>query len=898
VTTPLGPPAPRSKRGDSIGPDGDEPLGKAARHHAVVARAARALADAMTRERVFQCIADMLRSEFQADGFAIYDADPRLRIIRLDYQAGAGRVDETRVASLFFQSILGDTVSSTTPRFLGDLTGDRGSVHAGIAPGTFATDVGAAALLPLVLDGEPRGLLTVRYVAPQPFDEHERHLLQSVATQVAIAYRNLRHVAELQRRAERLGAMTRAMQQLSHVASEDALPTAIAEAIQSVIPQATCDVLATTPTGLSRVLRANAGVRQGDAPEMTDLELAVARETLRTGISRLAVHLLPCGARPARSVELCAAVRYGSRTAGVLRLTAEESDAFDLQDLDLLSILARQAGSALETSRLFTLQEFQRQRAEGAAELARVTLHARNTAEGATELLRVLDRFVPSIGKAIAVARGRDGSIEYVATSGMLDMLQGRRVSGPHGLHGLAPDGRPRELVSLRELAAADDGSVMPDEWGFLVPLAARSRQLGALLVATPRSAPLARRDRVTLDRLSTSLALAVEALLLDEDERQGREREHLLATALTTIDHPIFILDRVGVRYANPAAAREYGWAQVELMDMHFDDLVVGVDPQRGRRVSDGFVETGMSLVQHVHRRRDGTEFPATVTVSPLLAQEGDVLGQVVSVRNVTADRRLEEQLRQTEKMIAVGELVAGVAHEINNPLTGISAFAQMLLEDALSETQKESVQLIKQESDRAKDVIRDLLLFARKHEPRIVSVALGELIEQTLRLRAYSLRHAGIRVQHVNDGNPTHVSGDRQKLQQVFLNLISNAEHAMEASAVRTLTVQTTTSPDLVQVAVTDTGRGMPPEVRRRAFEPFFSGTPNGTGTGLGLSVSYGIVQAHGGTIDVQSQPGVGTTVVVSLPATGAVPSHPAADADPSITTPDRTPDRPVSR
>jgi PAS domain S-box-containing protein len=889
VTTPLGPPAPPSQRGDLIGPDVDEPLGSEARHYAVVARAARALADAMTRERVFQCIADILRNEFQADGFGLYEADPRLRTIRLDHQAGVGHVDGTRVASLFFQSILGDAVASTTPRFLGDLARDRGSVDTGIAPGMFATDIGAVALLPLVFDGEPRGLLTVRYVAPQAFDDHHRQLLQSVATQVAIAYRNLSHFAELQRRADRLGAMTRAMQQLSHVSSEDALPTAIAEAIQSVIPQATCDVLASTATGLSRVLRAKAGVRQADAPDGTELELALARETLRTGVSRLVVHLEPCGILPARAVEMCAAVRYGSRTAGVLRLTAEGSDAFDLQDLDLLSILARQAGSALETSRLFTLQEFQRQRAEGAAELARVALHARNTAEGATELLQVLDRFVPSIGKAIAVSRGRDGSIEYVATSGMLDVLQGRRVGGALGLNGLAPDGRPRELTSLRELMEADDRPVMPDEWGFLVPLAARSRQLGALLVAAPRSVPLARRDRVTLDRLATSLALALEALLLDEDERQGREREHLLATALTTIDHPIFILDRVGVRYANPAAAREYGWAQVELMDMQFDDLVVGVDPRRSRRISDGFVEAGMSLVQHVHRRRDGSEFPATVTVSPLMAQEGDVLGQVVSVRNVTADRRLEEQLRQTEKMIAVGELVAGVAHEINNPLTGISAFAQMLLEESLSPTQKESVQLIKQESDRAKDVIRDLLLFARKHEPRIVPVAIGELIEQTLRLRAYSLRHAGIRVQLVNDGNPTHVSGDMQKLQQVFLNLISNAEQAMEASAVRILTVQTTSSGQLVRVAVTDTGRGMPPEVRRRAFEPFFSGTPNGSGTGLGLSVSYGIVQAHGGTIDVQSELGVGTTVVVSLPTADAVPSHPATDTTSSIATQD---------
>lgn len=859
-----------------------EDAARAAQHNAVLARTARTLADAMTREAVYSGIAKVLCDELHAAGFSVFEANPQLRTVRLDHQSGAGVVDGPRVAAGFYASILGDVVDTGTPRFISDLTR---------RPDLWATEgnaelreagVAAVALLPLMLDGEPRGVLSVRYIGAHEFDDYERSLLQDIATHVAIAYRNLRHLAELERRADRLAAMARAQQQLALVTTPDALPTAIAEATQSVIPSGICDVFANGPSGLTRVLTTRDGMIVPNTPA-TDAELALARETLRTGVSRLAVHALGGPHWSRGTSELCATVRYGTRSAGVLRLVSASPDAFDLQDLDLLTILARQAGAAVEASRLFTLQEFQRQRAEGAAELARVTLHAVNVADGALELLRVLDRFVPSIGKAIGVARARDGVIEYVATSGTLDVLRGLRPTGERGESGLAHDGRPRELASLREIAPSVGDTFLPDEWGFVVPLIARDRTIGVLVVSAPRSAPLPRRDRVTLERLSTSLALALDALLLDEDERLGREREHLLATALTTIDHPIFILDRVGVRYANPAAAREYGWSQVELMDMQFEQVVVGVDTQRGRRITDGVVDSGLSLIQHIHRRRDESEFPATVTISPLLAQDGEVLGQVVSVRNVSADRRLEEQLRHTEKMVALGELVAGVAHEINNPLTGISAFAQMLLEESLGDEQRESVQLIKQESDRAKAVIRDLLIFARKTEPRIGPVDLNDLIEQTLRLRSYPLRHAGVRVVLEKDQSAPDVSGDVQKLQQVLLNLIGNAEHAMVESTERVLTLRTEAVDDVVRVIVTDTGRGMQPEVRRRIFEPFFTTKPAGVGTGLGLSVSYGIVQAHGGRIDVQSESGVGTTVIVSLPV-GASVSSPVAPSVPA--------------
>jgi two-component system, NtrC family, sensor kinase len=240
-----------------------------------------------------------------------------------------------------------------------------------------------------------------------------------------------------------------------------------------------------------------------------------------------------------------------------------------------------------------------------------------------------------------------------------------------------------------------------------------------------------------------------------------------------------------------------------------------------------------------------------------------------VMIVRNLTEERRMAEQLRQTEKLVALGELVAGVAHEVNNPLTGISAFAQLLLEDTLTPEQLEAVTMIKREADRAGTVARDLLTFARKTGPRNVSIDVNELIEQTLRLRAYGLRAADVVVELALTPDVRRVRGDDRQFQQVLLNLLVNAEHAMASVPVRTLTVRTGNEADRVVIEISDSGVGMSPEVQRRIFEPFFTTKPEGKGTGLGLSVSYGIVQTHGGTLTVHSAPGAGATFRLSLPA-----------------------------
>jgi two-component system NtrC family sensor kinase len=272
--------------------------------------------------------------------------------------------------------------------------------------------------------------------------------------------------------------------------------------------------------------------------------------------------------------------------------------------------------------------------------------------------------------------------------------------------------------------------------------------------------------------------------------------------------------------------------------------------------------------IAEDVHRRRDGSEFPVTVTRGTIRDEQGTAVGQVLGVRNLTEERRVTEQLRQHEKLAALGSLVAGVAHELNNPLTGISAFSQLLLEEGLDEEQRESVRLIKREADRAVSVIGDLLLFARKTGAALAEVDVNALLQLAVRLRTYTLRAERITVELDLDPSAPRTVGDEQRLQQVLLNLLVNAEHAMEGAELRRLTLRTRAADVHLLVEVIDTGRGMDAETLDHVFEPFFTTKPAGSGTGLGLSVSYGIVQAHGGAITVESAPGLGTTFRITLP------------------------------
>jgi two-component system, NtrC family, sensor kinase len=242
---------------------------------------------------------------------------------------------------------------------------------------------------------------------------------------------------------------------------------------------------------------------------------------------------------------------------------------------------------------------------------------------------------------------------------------------------------------------------------------------------------------------------------------------------------------------------------------------------------------------------------------------------GAVLILRDVTEEHLMQERLLQSEKMASVGQLVSGVAHELNNPLTGVTGFAQLLLNRDLDEQTRRDVQTIYSEAERAAKIVQNLLSFARRRKAQKGLVNLNTLLERVLELRSYDLRVKNIDLELDLDPRLPLTMSDPDQIQQVFFNVITNAEHAMLSAHGRgKLKVRSRAEKGYIHLSFTDDGVGVPPENLRRVFDPFFTTKEGGQGTGLGLTISYGIVDDHAGRIRVESRAGKGATFVVELP------------------------------
>ncbi len=255
--------------------------------------------------------------------------------------------------------------------------------------------------------------------------------------------------------------------------------------------------------------------------------------------------------------------------------------------------------------------------------------------------------------------------------------------------------------------------------------------------------------------------------------------------------------------------------------------------------------------------------------STSPILNEKGEVVSTVHIARDITERKRMEEQLIMTDRLASIGELVSGIAHELNNPLTSVIGFSQLLKEAGVSPDVKEDLDIISKEAERAAAIIRNLLTFARKHEPVKQQSHINSIIEDVLKLRAYEQKVNNIAVRKHLARNLPEIMVDYFQMQQVFLNIIVNAEMAMlEAHNKGTLNISTRQVDSIIRISIADDGPGISKENLNRIFDPFFTTKEVGKGTGLGLSICHGIVTAHGGSIYARSKPGIGAAFVVELP------------------------------
>jgi PAS domain S-box-containing protein len=268
----------------------------------------------------------------------------------------------------------------------------------------------------------------------------------------------------------------------------------------------------------------------------------------------------------------------------------------------------------------------------------------------------------------------------------------------------------------------------------------------------------------------------------------------------------------------------------------------------------------------QRLHHQ--GKFLTLNVSITPLVSKSGERIGRLLLFDDVTQRERMEEQMTQTEKLTSLGLLAAGVAHEVNTPLAVISNYIQMLAKQMPGDDPRHAIiEKIVKQTFRASEIVNNLLNFSRTGAAELADIDVNRVVEETLSLVAHPLKTSQIRIVKQLGGALPPVRGSANKLQQVFLNLFLNARDAMPAGGM--LEVRTAAHNGGVEIEVADTGAGIPREHIHRIFDPFFTTKASGRGTGLGLSVSYGIIKEHAGKIDVRSTPGKGTSFHVEFPA-----------------------------
>jgi PAS domain S-box-containing protein len=409
------------------------------------------------------------------------------------------------------------------------------------------------------------------------------------------------------------------------------------------------------------------------------------------------------------------------------------------------------------------------------------------------------------------------------------------------------------------------------------VPLRGRRRALGTIVfdgVRVETGDELDLLDRA--DELGRQLSSAVENMQLLEDVRQAHRE---LQNAFDSISQLVVVCDRNGrIVHANEAFVNRLKLTREQLIDRPLTECI-------GPELAAWLAAREQAPVRPEGETAATCEIvdpmlngPFMVTATDLLDHDRQRAGSVLVARDMTPQTKLEaerEELRhkltQSEKLAALGQFVAGIAHELNNPLQGVLGHLELLrATEAFPKQLRREVQTIYREADRAAKIVRNLLVFAgsRKLAPRAVS--LNAILHKVVALRLAACRALDIEVVRHYDEKLPRVQGDPLLLHQVFLNIVMNAEQAIAATGYRgRIEVATRAEGDRIVATVRDTGEGIPPDALSRIFEPFYTTKDVGKGTGLGLAIAYGIVQEHGGHIAAANHPEGGAIFTVELPA-----------------------------
>jgi PAS domain S-box-containing protein len=419
---------------------------------------------------------------------------------------------------------------------------------------------------------------------------------------------------------------------------------------------------------------------------------------------------------------------------------------------------------------------------------------------------------------------------------------------------------------------AASDGEelVRPRPWVIFTAVALLPFLDYGLRRISPDTTSVAFRDLSIAVTLISVLPLLVARIAAERAElQQAGGTTRLLAEVIEQAQDLILVMTPDGgVRHANSAFCRAIGRSHKELTSLNMRDLAMF------ETVSADDILTQVRAGNQwrgtiVRARADGTTYPVQATVVAIVDGCGAATHIVSVERDITEERRLREQLIHSERLSAVGQLVAGVAHEINNPLQAVMGFAELLIGAETSPDIRRDLEQIRVDANRAAKIVRHLLLFARRSTLERSVADLNEIARSTSALRVNQLQSFNVELVEQYSNELPMLVVNREEIQQIILNLLINAEQSVRATG-RAGKIHLTTGEagDAAYIEVSDDGAGVPPMVASRIFEPFFTTKEVGQGTGLGLSVSLGIAQAHGGNLELRPAAYGGACFRLTLP------------------------------
>lgn len=421
----------------------------------------------------------------------------------------------------------------------------------------------------------------------------------------------------------------------------------------------------------------------------------------------------------------------------------------------------------------------------------------------------------------------------------------------PFAFYPWAASTAPRSHISPIEAEEGQAATSRP--WVIFAGLALLPLIDFGLRRAVPAGAFAPFQDLSMAVAIVSVLPLLMARLAVERAElRQVDAKLRLMGAAVEEANELIVIVSRDGqIRHANRAFCQAVGYELADLMDQSRTAVVADESVaklEEVKKVTKGQAWNGTI----VHRRSDGSTFQAACAIVPLTNDQGQVTHYVQMERDITEELRLRSQLIHSERLSAVGQLVSGVAHELNNPLQSILGFTELLIDAEERPEMRRDLEQVRSEAIRAGKIVRNLLAFVRRSSSERTIASVNDIVKTTISLRSYEFGSANIRLfESYGEGLPAVVVNP-EEIQQVILNLILNAEQAMRAAhRGGTLTVTTKCVDAMVTIEIQDDGPGVPAALAGRVFEPFFSTKEVGEGTGLGLSIAMGIAEAHGGTL-----------------------------------------------